>query len=94
MCCYGWAHIGGDTLRIHFKRFTPKKIYFKGILQGGLPALFRQSIGSFSMILLYTIAGKMGDPVVAAFSIVFRIMMFMQMIVIGLGAGLPADLRV
>jgi len=77
----------GDTLRIHIKRFTPVTTYFKGILRGGLPALFRQSIGSVSIILLNTTAGHMGDPVVAAFSIVSRIMMFIWMIVIGLGQG-------
>ncbi len=77
----------GDTLRIHIKRYTPIAAYYKGILRGGLPALFRQSIGSLSIILLNTAAGQMGDTVVAAFSIVFRIMMFVQMIVIGLGQG-------
>jgi len=77
----------GDNLRIHFRRFTPAKAYYAGILRGGLPALFRQSIGSVSIILLNTTAGRMGDPVVAAFSIVFRIMMFIQMIVVGLGQG-------
>ena len=77
----------GDNLHIYIKRFTLRKSYFTGILRGGLPALFRQSIGSVSIILLNTIAGRMGDPVVAAFSIVFRIMMFIQMIVIGLGQG-------
>lgn len=77
----------GDNLRIHFRRFTPKLLYLRGILRGGLPALFRQSIGSFSIILLNTAAASMGDQVVAAFSIVGRIMMFMVMIVIGLGQG-------
>ena len=77
----------GDTLRIHFKRLYSKLIYYKGILRGGVPALCRQSIGSFSIILLNTAAARMGDQVVAAFSIVGRIMMFMVMIVIGLGQG-------
>lgn len=77
----------GDNLRIRFKRFTPAAAYFKGILRGGLPALFRQSIGSLAIIMLNTVAGQMGDTVIAAFSIVFRIMMFVQMIVIGLGQG-------
>ncbi|MBN1778144.1 MAG: MATE family efflux transporter [Clostridiales bacterium] len=77
----------GDNLRIRFSCFTPTLTYFKQILRGGVPALFRQSIGSLSIIMLNTFAGRMGDPVVAAFSIVFRIMMFIQMIVIGLGQG-------
>jgi putative MATE family efflux protein len=77
----------GDNLRIYLRRFTPAKAYFAGILRGGLPALFRQSIGSISIIFLNTAAGRMGDSVVAAFSIVFRIIMFIQMIVIGLGQG-------
>jgi putative MATE family efflux protein len=77
----------GDNLRIYFKRFKPRLSNYRGILKGGLPALFRQSIGSFSIILLNTVAGQMGDTVVAAFSIVARIMMFVQMIVIGLGQG-------
>ncbi len=77
----------GDNLRIRFKRFTPAIGYFKGVLRGGLPALFRQSIGSLAIVMLNTTAGQMGDTVIAAFSIVFRIMMFVQMIVIGLGQG-------
>ncbi|MFH1513693.1 MAG: MATE family efflux transporter, partial [Bacillota bacterium] len=77
----------GDNLHIHVKRFTPIRSYYAGILRSGLPALFRQSIGSVSIIMLNTAAGRMGDPVVAAFSIVFRILMFVQMIVIGLGQG-------
>jgi putative MATE family efflux protein len=77
----------GDNLRIHVRRFKPAMVIYRGILKGGLPALFRQSIGSFSVILLNTVAAGMGDPVVAAFAIVFRIMNFMQMIIIGLGQG-------
>ena len=77
----------GDNLRIYPRRFTPTKVYYKGILRGGLPALFRQSIGSISIIFLNTAAADIGDSVVAAFSIVFRIIMFIQMIVIGLGQG-------
>ncbi len=77
----------GDTLRIHIKRFAPTLRNFKGILRGGIPALIRQTIASVSIILLNTVAGRMGDSVVAAFSIVFRITMFVLMIVIGLGQG-------
>ena len=77
----------GDALRIHFKRFAPTFANFKGILRGGIPALIRQSIASVSIIVLNTVAGRMGDSVVAAFSIVFRITMFVMMIVIGLGQG-------
>jgi len=77
----------GDTLRIRFRCFTPTVHYFKNILRSGLPGLFRQSIGSFSIILLNNVAGQMGDTVVAAFSIVFRIIQFIFMIVIGLGQG-------
>ncbi|MBE0601666.1 MAG: MATE family efflux transporter, partial [Firmicutes bacterium] len=77
----------GDALRIHFKRFAPTFENFKGILRGGVPALFRQGIASVSIILLNTVAGRMGDNVVAAISIVFRITMFVYMIVIGLGQG-------
>lgn len=77
----------GDALRIHFKRFHPTLRNFKGILRGGVPALFRQAVASVSIILLNTVAGQMGDSVVAAMSIVFRITMFVYMIVIGLGHG-------
>lgn len=77
----------GDTLRIHFKRFAPSAANFRGILRGGIPALFRQGIASVSIILLNTAAGRMGDTVVAALSIVSRVSMFVFMIVIGLGQG-------
>jgi putative MATE family efflux protein len=77
----------GDALRIHFKRFAPTLDNFRGILRGGIPALFRQGIASVSIILLNTVAGSMGDNVVAAISIVFRITMFVYTVVIGLGQG-------
>ena len=77
----------GDNIRIRFRCFKPALHYFKQMLRSGLPALFRQSIGSLAMIMLNTVAGRMGDTVVAAFSIVSRIMMFVFLIVIGLGQG-------
>lgn len=81
-----------DNLNIHLRNFTPRKHYFKEIFKGGAPSLFRQGIGSISTTCLNNIAkgvvsAAVADPAIAALSIVSRIMMFANSLVIGFGQG-------
>lgn len=77
----------GGNLRVRFKNFTPKAEYFKAILNGGLPSLCRQGLGSVGTIFLNHGAAVYGDAAVAAMSIVTRIVMFANSCVIGFGQG-------
>ena len=77
----------GGNLRVRLKNFTPKAEYFKAILNGGLPSLCRQGLGSVGTIFLNHGAGIYGDAAVAAMSIVTRIVMFANSCVIGFGQG-------
>lgn len=76
-----------DNLNIHLKNFTPKAHYFLEILRGGSPSLFRQGIGSVATTCLNNAAAAFGDPAIAAMSIVSRVMMFANSLVIGFGQG-------
>ena len=76
-----------DSLKIHFKNFCPSKYYLSEMLKGGAPSLFRQGIGSISSTVLNNAAAAFGDPAIAALSIVNRVMMFANSLVIGFGQG-------
>ncbi|MBR3904368.1 MAG: MATE family efflux transporter [Clostridia bacterium] len=80
-----------DNLNIYLRNFTPKAHYFKEIFKGGAPSLFRQGIGSVASTcmnnVITSVAAAAADPAIAAFSIVNRIMMFANSLVIGFGQG-------
>lgn len=76
-----------DNLKIKFKNFTPSPHYFSEIFRGGAPSLFRQGIGSVATTVLNNAAAAFGDPAIAAMSIVSRVMMFANSLVIGFGQG-------
>ena len=76
-----------DSLKIRFRnfRFTPHDLV--ELFRGGAPSLFRQGIGSVATTILNHAAGAFGDPAIAAMSIVSRVMMFANSMVIGFGQG-------
>lgn len=76
-----------DNLKIRWKNFTPRPHYLLEMLRGGAPSLFRQGIGSVATTVLNNAAGAFGDPAIAAMSIVSRVMMFANSLVIGFGQG-------
>ncbi|MBR6767088.1 MAG: MATE family efflux transporter [Clostridia bacterium] len=77
----------GENLHIRFRNFTPKLKFYKSILKGGLPSLFRQGLGSVGTICLNLSAGIYGDAAIAAMSICTRVVMFANSCVIGFGQG-------
>ena len=76
-----------DSLKIHLRNFRPSAHFYANIVKGGLPSLARQGLGSVATVCLNATAGNYSDAVVAAVSIVSRIMMFASSALIGFGQG-------
>ena len=76
-----------DNLRIKARNFTPTPHFLKEIFKGGAPSLFRQGIGSIATACMNNAAVLYGAAAVAAMSVVSRIMMFANSLVIGFGQG-------
>ena len=77
----------GENIRISLKNFELKFLYFKEIIRGGAPSLFRQGLVSIASIILNNIAAGFSDATVAAMSVVSRITMFANSTLIGFGQG-------
>ncbi len=77
----------GNNILIRYKHFTPTLRFFKEIIDGGTPSLFRQGLASTATILLNVAAGQFGDAAIAGMSIVTRIAMFINSFLIGFGQG-------
>ncbi len=76
-----------ENLSIQWRRFRPTwKLYGK-IFYIGAPSFCRQGLQSVSTILLNFAAAPYGDAAIAAFSIVARVMMFVNSALIGFGQG-------
>ena len=71
---------------IHYswRRISLDKSYIKEILAGGTPSISRQGL---AVIMLNHSAGMFGDAAIAAMSIVNRVTMFINSVIIGLGQG-------
>jgi putative MATE family efflux protein len=78
---------GKETIPIRLRNFRPSPGRYANIARGGTPSLLRQGLMSLSMILLNRAAGFYGDAVIAAISIVTRVVMMMNSAVLGLGQG-------
>lgn len=76
---------GGIAIRP--RNFHLQGWYYKEILAGGLPSLFRQGTMGLVTICLNNVAGLYGDSVIAAFSITQRLTMLSNSILIGFGQG-------
>lgn len=77
----------GGNLKIHPSRIQVSWRYFGGVVQGGLPSLARQSLGSIATICLNRAAGPYGDAAIAAMGIVQRITLSCAAAMIGFGQG-------
>ena len=77
----------GGNIHISLRRLKITGHYMLYILKGGLPSLARQSIASVATICLNHAAQPYGDVVIAAMSVVQRIMMFGASAMIGFGQG-------
>ena len=81
----------GGNIHIRLKNFTPGWYYLKEIIRGGVPSLCRQGLGSVAQICMNRAAGiygaEFGDAAIAAMSIVNRVTMFANSVLIGFGQG-------
>jgi putative MATE family efflux protein len=77
----------GETIPIRLRNFRPSPARYADIARGGTPSLLRQGLMSLAMILLNRSAGFYGDAVIAAISIVNRVVMLINSAVLGLGQG-------
>jgi len=78
----------GANIKIHFKNIKFNSHYLLQIINGGMPSLARNSLISFSGILLNHTAGAIaGDAAIAGMSVVNRVMLFANSALIGFGQG-------
>lgn len=77
----------GGNIQLRIRNFKPSLHFFKEIIRGGIPSLFRQGLASVATIFLNHAAGVYGDAAIAGMSIVSRIMMFANSALIGFGQG-------
>jgi putative MATE family efflux protein len=78
---------GRGTISIRLRNFKPSAARYASIARGGTPSLLRQGLMSLSAIFLNRAAGFHGDAVIAAISIVTRVVMMINAAVLGLGQG-------
>ena len=69
------------------KKVSLKKEIRNSIISYGMPSLIRQSIGSIAAICINNVAGGYSEAVIAAVSIVNRITMIGNSVIIGFGQG-------
>ncbi|MDR1217440.1 MAG: MATE family efflux transporter [Oscillospiraceae bacterium] len=82
-----WGTTRAGNVRIRLRSFSPRPSTYLEIMRGGLPSLLRQGLMSVSAVLLNNIAGGYSDAVIAAISIVNRIVLIANSAIIGLGQG-------
>lgn len=79
---------GKSAVKLSFRYFTPKASIYKNILITGTPSLCRHSINTLANISLNTAAGMYGgDTMIAAMSIVAKIVSVSQSFSGGIGQG-------
>ena len=83
---YGCTRKGNIPIKI--KHFSPSIIRYIEIFRGGIPSLLRQGLMSVATIAINQFARPYGDVAIAAISIVNRLCMFANSMVLGFGQGL------
>lgn len=82
---YGCAR--GGNIPIRLRSFSPSLSRYREMLRGGTPSLFRQGLGSVSLMVMNNMAGSFGDAAIAAISIASRVSQFAFSALIGFGQG-------
>lgn len=91
-CLLLWGTTRDGNVHIRLRSFTPTFSFYRQIVKGGLPSLMRQALSVVATISLNRMAVYCATPgnessVVAAFSIVTRIMMICYSLILGFGQG-------
>jgi putative MATE family efflux protein len=75
------------NLVIRIKHFSPSPSMYYEMFRGGIPSLLRQSLTSFTAVVINHFAGGYGDSAIAAISIVNRLYQFSNSVMMGFGQG-------
>jgi putative MATE family efflux protein len=81
------SEVHKDAVHIYPRKFSPRLENYLEMVRGGAPSLLRQGMMSVSVILLNHAAGEFSDAVIAAISIVNRVVMMANSARLGLGQG-------
>jgi Na+-driven multidrug efflux pump len=82
---YGCTRKGNIPIRL--RHFSPSRERYLEMIRGGIPALLRQGLMSAATIIINHMAGVYGDAAIAAISIVNRLCMFANSVILGFGQG-------
>ncbi len=78
----------GENIKLSIKNVHINGHYFKEIVNGGAPSLFRQGLAAIATLILNNTAGSIGsDAAIAGMSVASRVMMMMASALIGFGQG-------
>jgi len=75
----------GENIPIRIKNFSPSFFFYKEIIRGGLPSLFRQGLASVSIAVFNHTAATYGDAAIAAMTIANQVALLASSVVIGFG---------
>ncbi len=75
------------SINLSFKNLSITRFYLLEVTRGGFPSLCRQGLGSVATICLNHSAAAYGDAAIAAMSVVSRIVLFANSVLIGFGQG-------
>jgi putative MATE family efflux protein len=74
-----------SNIPMKLRHFSPSVSRYAEMFRGGVPALLRQGLMSAATIIINHFAGSYGDAAIAAISIVNRLCMFANSVVLGFG---------
>lgn len=77
----------GANIRLNVKNVRLNGHFLAEIVNGGIPALFRQGLAAVATVLLNRAAGVYGDAAIAGMSVTTRVAMFVSSALIGFGQG-------
>ncbi|MBR4879213.1 MAG: MATE family efflux transporter [Clostridia bacterium] len=84
---YFYFRGGKSNLSLSIKKISTDMAVHKEILKIGSPSLFRQGLASLAGIFLNLACAPFGDAAIAAMSVVNRVTMFIQSVLLGFGQG-------
>jgi len=76
-----------ENIPIKFRHFSPSRERYMEMFRGGIPSLIRQGLMSVANILINHFAKGYGDAAIAAISIVNRLCMFANSVILGFAQG-------
>ena len=77
----------GANIRLKPANVRLNGFYLLNIINGGMPALFRQGLAAVATVLLNRACRVYGDAAIAGMSVTTRVMMFVSSAMIGFGQG-------